>query len=581
MDGELEALARKWGVEPGFHDVFGNWRTVPPEVLRQVIDALSAGRAEPAENVPAVPGAGAFQGDTRRHWALAVQLYAVRSRRNLGIGDFRDLHDIISIAVRAGAAAVGLNPLHALFPDRPEMASPYAPNSRLFLNPLYIALDALEWFDIADVGDDADALREGELIDYPRVAGRKLAALRATYDRFCRDATVQQKEEFDTFRKKRGDNLRRFACFEVLRARHAPKPWWKWPKRWSNPSDGDIDKLHRSESEQCGFHEFLQWAADRQLADCHLHAVQSGLPVGLYLDLAVGVDPSGADAWSNQKVVVSALSIGAPPDELNRAGQNWGLVPFNPHALPDNDFAVFRQLLAATMLYAGAVRLDHVLGLMRLYLIPRGASEGAYVRYPFEQLLRVIAEESQTYRCNFIGEDLGTVPEGFRETAAHWGVWSYRVMMFERMHGGGFKPPDQYPENALATFNTHDLPTFAGWMSGDDLRDKRALGLLTESDDDRARARDALRGSLGGYAEGGSPDRIAAAARFLAATPSRLVAISIEDLLGVTAQVNIPGTVEQHPNWRRKLPVLLEDWEKEPAFLEIAEVFRRAGRAIS
>jgi 4-alpha-glucanotransferase len=250
-------------------------------------------------------------------------------------------------------------------------------------------------------------------------------------------------------------------------------------------------------------------------------------------------------------------------------------VPFNPHALPDDDFAVFRQLLAATMRHAGAVRLDHVLGLMRLYLIPHGAGEGAYVRYPFEQLLRIIAEESHKHRCIFIGEDLGTVPDGFRETAACWGVWSYRVMMFERRHGGAFKSPDEYPAEALATFGTHDLATFAGWMSGDDLRAKRAIGLATESDDDRAREREALRTSLTNH--GG--DNIAAAARFLAETPSRLVAVSIEDILGVVEQVNIPGTVEQNPNWRRKLPVPLEEWENQSAFAEVADVFRRAGRA--
>lgn len=300
------------------------------------------------------------------------------------------------------------------------------------------------------------------------------------------------------------------------------------------------------------------------------------MPIGLYLDLAVGVDPSGADAWSNQQAVMSALSIGAPPDELNRAGQNWGLVPFNPHALPDDDFAVFRQLLAAAMRHAGAVRLDHVLGLMRLYLIPRGSAEGAYVRYPFEQLLRVIAEESEKHRCIFIGEDLGTVPEGFRKTAARWGIWSYRVMMFERRNGGAFKAPEEYAADALATFGTHDLATFAGWMSGDDLRAKRAIGLVTESDEDRARERDALRGVLRSF--GG--DDIASAARFLAATPSRLVAVSIEDLLGMADQVNIPGTVEQHPNWRRKLPVPLEEWESQSAFGQVAEAFRRAGRAI-
>lgn len=580
MDGGLETLAQTWGVEPGFHDAFGNWRVVPDGVLRQVIAVLSVGRAEPAVLAPQ-PVLRAFQGDGQRRWGLAVQLYAVRSRRNLGIGDFRDLRDIVSIAARVGAAAVGVNPLHALFLDRPEMASPYAPNSRSFLNPLYIAIDELDWFEPADISaSDLESARAGDLVDYPRVAKIKLAALRAAYDRFVRNASKKHKDDFAAFREHRGGSLKRFACFEMLRARHAPLPWWQWPPPWPSPSDKDIDALYRSESELCGYFEFLQWIADRQLAQCQHHALQSGMPIGLYLDLAVGVEPSGVDAWSNQDLVVASLSIGAPPDELNRAGQNWGLVPFNPHALPDNDFAAFRQLLAATMRHAGAVRLDHVLGLMRLYLIPRGAGEGAYVRYPFEQLLRVVAEESHKHCCIFIGEDLGTVPEGFRDTAARWGVWSYRVMMFERAHGGAFKPPEQYPTEAIATFNTHDLATFSGWMSGHDLLAKRAIGLITESDEDRVRERQALRASLSDYAAGGGTDRIVAAASFLAATPSRLVTVSIEDVLGMADQVNIPGTLAQHPNWRRKLPLTLEDWESQPVFAEIADVFRAAGRAV-
>jgi 4-alpha-glucanotransferase len=575
MDGDLEALARRWGVEPGFHDVFGNWRVVPAEVLRQVIAALSAGQPEPSEMEPLPSGPRAFQGDGRRRWGLAVQLYSVRSRRNLGIGDFRDLRDVISIAARAGAAAVGLNPLHALFLDRPELASPYAPNSRLFLNPLYIALDELDGFRRGDV-PDPETTGKGDLVDYPAVSALKLAALRIAYRRFLTNASAEQRKDFDTFRDERGESLKRFACFEMLRARHAPSPWWQWPAPWSRPNEVEIEAMHRAEREQCEFFEFLQWVADRQLAQCQRHALQKGMAIGLYLDLAVGVDPSGSDAWSNQRSVMATLSIGAPPDELNRAGQNWGLVPFNPHALPDHDFAAFRQLLSATMQNAGAVRLDHVLGLMRLYLIPHGSDEGAYVRYPFEQLLRVIAEESQKHRCVFIGEDLGTVPEGFRETAARWGLWSYRVMMFERRHGGAFKSSEEYPVEALATFGTHDLATFVGWMSGRDLLAKRAIGLAVESDDDRTRERNEMRACLAAY---GQNNGIAAVARFLAATPSRLVAVSIEDMLGVADQVNIPGTTEQHPNWRRRLPVMLEEWEKQPAFAEVAEAFRRAGRS--
>jgi 4-alpha-glucanotransferase len=581
MDHALKDEAQRWGVEPGYHDVFGNWHEVPFPTLRAITDALSEGRAVPAPLGPVGREMRAFQGDGRRLWGLTLQLYAVRSQRNWGIGDFRDLRDIVSMAARAGAAAIGLNPLHALFLDRPELASPYAPNSRLFLNPLYIAVDELDWFDPTDApAPEIEAVRRCELVGYRRVSKLKRAALRTAYDRMTREGASQP--DFVRFRDERGESLRRFACFEVLRARHSPSSWLEWPAPWSHPSDRDIAALYRSELQHCGFVEFMQWIADRQLAQCSREAARSGLPIGLYLDLAVGVEPSGADAWSNQRAVMSALSIGAPPDEFNPGGQNWGLVPFNPHALPADDFAIFRQLLAATMRHAGAVRLDHVLGLMRLYLIPRdGGEHGAYVRYPFEHSLRVVAEESDKYRCIFIGEDLGTVPEGFRDTAARWGVWSYRVMMFERSHNGAFKPPQDYPAEALATFSTHDLPTFSGWMGGSDIVTKRAIGVAAESDDDRATARDALRTCVAAYAGEASTDRIAAAAGFLAATPSRLVTVTIDDLLNVSEQANIPGTVEQHPNWRRKLPLPLDQWEAQPAFAEVVATFRRAGRAAS
>jgi 4-alpha-glucanotransferase len=249
--------------------------------------------------------------------------------------------------------------------------------------------------------------------------------------------------------------------------------------------------------------------------------------------------------------------------------------------LHDSDFAAMRRLLTASMRHAGAVRLDHVLGLMRLYFIPKGmsAKEGSYVRFPFEQLLRVVAEESNKHRCIFIGEDLGTVPEGFRETAARCGVWTYRVMMFERWQNGEFKPPQAYPIEALGAFNTHDLPTFCGWMCAGDLAIKRDIGVDPgESDEARRNAQSALRQILAPFAGPNPPDSFPAAAGFLAATPCRLVMVALEDMLDVVEQVNIPGTVDQHPNWRRKLPILLEEWPAEPTFRAVCAAFDYSGR---
>ncbi len=279
------------------------------------------------------------------------------------------------------------------------------------------------------------------------------------------------------------------ACFEVLREKFAGKPWRDWPAPWDCPDVAALEKFRADNRDACEFHEYMQWNADRQLRDCKEAARKAGMAIGLYIDLAVGIHPDGADAWSNQHSVLSGVSVGAPPDELNTSGQNWGLAPFNPASLPDNDFAALRELLRAIMRHAGAIRIDHVLGLNRTYMIPRGmgAQDGTYVRFPFEALLRVIAEESNKARCTVIGEDLGTVPEGFRDTLARFGVWGYRVMLFERDQSGSFKPPETYPAEALAAFNTHDLPTLRGWLTGHDLRVKRGLGLDPgETDEQRA-----------------------------------------------------------------------------------------------
>jgi 4-alpha-glucanotransferase len=281
--------------------------------------------------------------------------------------------------------------------------------------------------------------------------------------------------------------------------------------------------------------------------------------VGLYLDVAVGVQSDGFDAWNEQTAISRHLAVGAPPDSLNTAGQNWGLAGFNAAGLEIKSFEPYREMLRASMRHAGAIRLDHVLGLKRLYLVPRGfgPDNGVYVQMPFEALLATTAQESMAHRCVVIGEDLGTVPEGFREQMADWGIWSYLVMMFERDDRGSFRGLDHYAANALVTFNTHDLSTYAGWRSFSDLALKRSLGIDPgESDDARWHALTMLTDLLRHNAI--DRDDLYAVAGFLARTKSRLLAISLEDLLGVIDQPNIPGTVNEHPNWRRRLPLAIE-----------------------
>jgi 4-alpha-glucanotransferase len=523
--------------------------------------------------------------DGRRIWAPGVQLYGVRSRRNWGHGDFTDLLGLLELSADLGAAGVGLNPLHALFADAPERASPYSPNSRLFLNPLYIDLEAVPEFPglaAAGLTREVARLRSAAMVDYTGVAAAKLAGLRLAFRRFRERASAHRLEDFAAFRREQGRALTLFASFEALRRKFG-HDWRDWPSAWRRPDESALDEARRSAGDEVEFHEFVQWVADRQLRACHVKARSLGMPLGLYLDVAVGVDPNGAEAWSERSTMLADGSIGAPPDLLNTAGQNWGLVAFNPRALERQGFEPFRRMLEAAMRYAGAIRLDHVLGLNRLYLIPNGANGGGYVRFPLEAMLAVVAQESVTHRCVVIGEDLGTVPENLRDTLADWGVWSYRVMLFERDEDGSFRSPEHYAEDALVTFSTHDLPTFAGWYLGRDLLEKRELGIDPgETDADRAEAHAVLAAALARH-RGKRRARLGflPVACYLAATPSRILLISLEDVLGIQDQPNLPGTIDEHPNWRRRLPVELEDLRRHPRMRALARVLRRAGRSPS
>ncbi len=574
---DVKNEAQRWGVEPGYHDVFGKWHEASPEALRALIDALSQGRDKPLQIQENAEPLRAFQAEGR-HWALAVQLYSLRSQRGGGIGDFTDLKQLIEIAAANGAAAIALNPLHALFADRPQDASPYAPNSRLFLNVLAVDVAALPEAvrDAATPGG-----RDPDLIDYAAAGKRKLSAFRSAYEKFRSGPSKARRDDFEAFRADRGEALLRFSCFEVLREKFAGKAWRDWPAPWDCPDVAAMEKFRAENHAACEFHEYMQWNADRQLRDCKETARKAGMAIGLYIDLAVGIHPDGADAWSNQHSVLNRVSVGAPPDELNTAGQDWGLAPFNPASLPDNGFAALRALLRAIMRHAGAIRIDHVLGLNRTYMIPwgMGAQHGTYVRFPFEALLRVIAEESNKARCTVIGEDLGTVPEGFRETLARFGIWGYRVMLFERDQSGSFKPPETYPAEALAAFNTHDLSTFRGWLAGHDLKVKRGLGLDPgETDEQRRQAWDKWRWFVGERAGEYRNDDLAAMVKLLGDTPSKLVVVAIEDILNIADQPNIPGTVDEHPNGRQRLPVSVDQLSGSATLRKVGEIFAEAGR---
>jgi 4-alpha-glucanotransferase len=563
---ETAALPLRWALDAGVGVIAEGvaaertilWPQTLPDGAYRLRLKDAAGETDDVPLI--VTPARAYPGDFDRGWLLAVQLYGIRSARNWGMGDFTDLEGLIRLAGMLGADGVGLNPLHALFDDRPTDCSPYSPNSRLFLNALYIDVEKIPEYQAAADRDEIARLRQTATVDYAAVGAQKWRALRAAFEKFSADPAAGRRADFEEFRRENGALLQRFACFEVLRHRFNA-PWWQWPHEWQQPDAERLAALSEGpDRAEVAFVEFVQWTADSQLRSCKELARRLGMKVALYLDVAVGVQADGFDAWNEQAAISRHLGVGAPPDPLNTQGQNWGLAGFNAAGLEMTSFEPFRQMLRASMRHAGAIRLDHVLGLKRLYLVPHGfpARQGAYVQMPLEALFAASALESVAHNCVVIGEDLGTVPEGFREQMADWGIWSYKVMMFERDDEGRFRGVDHYPPNALITFNTHDLSTYAGWRSFSDLKLKRSLGIDPgESDDARwhalGRLDDVLRHNDIHHHD------LSAVASFLSRTRSRLMAVSLEDLLGVIDQPNIPGTVNEHPNWRQRLPVTLED----------------------
>jgi 4-alpha-glucanotransferase/(1->4)-alpha-D-glucan 1-alpha-D-glucosylmutase len=526
-----------------------------------------------------------------RFWGCSVQLYGVRSRRNAGIGDFTDLRRCAEAWAERGAAFVGTNPLHALSLADPEHASPYSPTSRLFLNPLYIDIAAVE--DFAELAaQDSEivarwealgaALREGDSVDYTGVAAAKRAMFEKLHGHFlARHVCVptRRARAFRHFREARGDALRCHAIHEALRE-HLGKPWPQWPEEYRDPASPAVQRFAAENDERVSLHAYLQWQADLQLAEAHARAKESAMAIGLYADLAVSIALDGSEAWSYRELYALGASVGAPPDAFSPRGQDWGLPPLSPRALRDSAYAPFIATLRANMARAGALRIDHVMGLTRLFWVPHGmeASQGAYVRYPLEDLLGILALESRRHRCVVIGEDLGTVPEDFFRKLQAADVLSYRLLLFER-DGDAFKPPASYPRRALVAWSTHDLPTLAGWWAGSDIEARVQAGRIDEAharDERSAREREraALADALGREKllapEWTVEDDLATAVQaYLAATPAAILAVQIEDVLGVREQANLPGTTTEHPNWRRKLPLALEDWARDRRFKRV------------
>ncbi|WP_144184483.1 4-alpha-glucanotransferase [Elioraea rosea] len=517
---------------------------------------------------------------TRRLWGIGAQVYGLRGAGDGGLGHLGHLPPLVRAAASAGADALAVSPLHALFAADPLAYSPYSPSHRSMLNGWMADPGGLA--DVASVAelaaslglsDGLGELQASSLVDYGRAVPARLALLRALFARFREAHRGSALEaEFLAFRSSGGMTLENHARFEVLHAvqyQRDPSLWdWRsWDAPLRNPASEEVERFAAAQAEEVTFHAFLQWLAARQLDAAQKAAMDAGMGIGLISDLAVGNSPGGSRAWSGTAALLSGVAIGAPPDALNPIGQNWGLTTFAPRPLVEAAFLPFLEDLRTAMRHAGGIRLDHVMGLARIWCIPDGAApgEGAYLRFPAADMLRIVAAESEADEAIVIGEDLGTVPEGYGETLADHVLYGIRVLFFER-EGTGFAAPSRYDATATATSTTHDLPTLAGWWEGQDIPLREELGLLApgetreQAEALRAEDRRCLWQALAehGGAQGEPPLRAehqlgTSVARFLGATPSPLVVMPLEDVTLTVEQPNLPGTTSEHPNWRRRV----------------------------
>jgi 4-alpha-glucanotransferase len=508
-----------------------------------------------------------------RLWGLAVQLYSLRRPGDGGIGDFAALRSFVRSAASHGAAAIAISPVHAQFSADPGRSSPYAPSSRSLLNVVHAALPEPEPED----EEETARLESLSLIDWPAATRLRLRGFRRAFARAGWDAPGLAE-----FRRLHGDLLESHARFEALHGHFFgadPGKWdWRtWPEAFRDPRSPAVDRFAQDHAQEVAFYAWLQFLADQGLRSAQQAAREAGMPVGLIADLAVGTDAGGSHSWSRPDEVLTGLTVGAPPDALGPQGQNWGLVGFSPRGLVQSGFSALLEMLRASLRHAGGVRIDHALGLTRLWVLPEGAraSEGAYLHFPETDLLRLIALESWRHQAIVLGEDLGTVPEGFRQRLGEAGVMGLRVLWFER-YGTWFSRPSAWTRDAVAMTSTHDVPTVAGWWTGADLDWRASLGLLRDAAEERAgreRDRTALWDAFidSGAASGGPPPAgepapaVDAAVTHVGRAACDLVLLPVEDALGQEEQPNFPGTLDEHPNWRRRLSGTPDALLDEPA----------------
>lgn len=609
---DLHEHAVAYGVEPRYRDNRKQWRETPESTLREVVDRLADSAARhaghpvplalrPGEALPfegpaeletedgegltvegALPPdlpfgyhtlhrssdeprmlitapASCYLPEPLRTWGWAVQLYSVRSRTSWGMGDLSDLAKLAEWSAGQSCDVLMVNPIGAVNPFHPIQASPYSPSSRTFRNPLYLSIGALEGGEdpeIRPLRDSARALGSSRLIDRDAVWDLKMQALSFLWDRF-RPAPA-----FDRYCEQHGASLDAFATFSAI-SEEQGRPWDRWAESLASPTGSGIASFQREHRERIKFHKWVQWLIDQQLG-------RAGAKIGIINDLPVSVDPSGSETWAWSRAFASGLSIGAPPDDFNTNGQSWGICPYDPEGLKACNYEPFIQTIRSGFAHARGLRIDHVMGLFRLFWVPYGSdpSEGVYVRYPARELLDIVAIESQRAQAFVVGEDLGTVEPWMSDRLGKRSILSYRLLLFE-------PDPGKIPRRALAAVTTHDLPTIAGIWTGADLQAQVKIGLKPFKS-----TVELMRRSITSAANAGpkasTEDVITRVYAKLAECPASVVAAMLEDALGVQERPNMPGTVDDWPNWRLSLPLGLEKIMISDRVGKVSEVMRSA-----
>lgn len=552
--------------------------------------------------------------DGKKIWGSGVQLYSVRSERNWGMGDYTDLKTLACELGKNGADVVGLNPVHALYQGNPQHCSPYSPSSRIFGNVLYINPEAVKEyptcgkakaiFEAEGFQQRLAQVRELDYVNYSETAALKFEVLEKLYECFSAEHLANNTDRakaFNAFCEEQGESLTSFALFDAL-FEHFRKldmmnwGWPCWPEAFQNPESGEVKVFAKENADRIQYFKYLQWIAEEQIAEAQKVAKESGMLVGVYRDLAVGVDRGGADVWSNRRLYCLEASTGAPPDELGPQGQNWGLPPFNPVVLQEQGYQPFIQLVRNNMRDCGALRIDHAMGLFRLWWCPngKGAAEGAYVHYPLQDMLGIIKLESNRQQCLVFGEDLGTVPQEITNSLPPARFYSSEMGIFEQ-NGDSFTLPGEYRQKALATLVCHDTPTLAGWWIGKDIDIRESLDIF---DADRAASerharqdsRQAVINTLRMIDEWPSDTGDSTPEQFtrqlmerfsyyLAFSNSQITGIQLEDCMLIDTPVNVPGTSTEYPNWQRRLTENLEAFfasEENKAFFQNLTGCRKA-----